>query len=314
MGCRTAVPAPSAPAVPQPSPSTARATRTAHRLLGAGAAALGLYALTVVVGVPATARDVLYVACFALAAAATGLRARAVSAQRATWGLLSAAMLAWAAAEAVSRGIVQHRDPIPYPSGADVLWLSAYGLAYLALVALLRAPTRRVRAGLWLDGLVAALGLAAVAGVALDPIHKATGGTTAAVATNLAYPLADVVLLAVLATAFALRAWRPGRTLWVLGGALVVQVVADTVYLRQTTSGAWDPHSALSLAWPAVYLVIAACAWGRSASASPPEQDDDADASLRIMAVPVLATGAAVVLLVVDRIHGLDAVTATSRC
>ena len=108
-----------------PVPSTARATRTARRVLGAGAAALGLYVLTVVVAVPATVRDVLYVACFALAAAATGLRARAMSAQRATWGLLSAAMLAWAAAEAVGQ---RHRPaprPDPYPSGADVLWLSA---------------------------------------------------------------------------------------------------------------------------------------------------------------------------------------------
>ena len=49
---------------------------------------------------------------------------------------------------------------------------------------------------LWLDGVVAALTVSAFsAAVVFGAVHAATGGDTAAVVTNLAYPLGDMTLL-----------------------------------------------------------------------------------------------------------------------
>ena len=49
---------------------------------------------------------------------------------------------------------------------------------------------------MWLDGVIAGLGMCAVAaGLVLDPVLSATGGSLPVVATNLAYPVGDLLLL-----------------------------------------------------------------------------------------------------------------------
>ena len=80
----------------------------------------------------------------------------------------------------------------PYPSVADVLLPGVYFLPlYVALVALLRARVPRFHASMWLDGLIGALGapLSAVA-CCSAPALEMSPGDTAAVVTNLAYPIA----------------------------------------------------------------------------------------------------------------------------
>jgi hypothetical protein len=65
----------------------------------------------------------------------------------------------------------------PYPSLADLLWLSFYPLAYVALVLLVRQRIQRLQASMWLDGLVGGLGAAGLAaGLAFGTILDATGG------------------------------------------------------------------------------------------------------------------------------------------
>ena len=49
---------------------------------------------------------------------------------------------------------------------------------------------------LWVDGLIVALGFAAVAGALVyGTVLDATGGDPLTVATNLAYPIGDLLLL-----------------------------------------------------------------------------------------------------------------------
>ena len=72
----------------------------------------------------------------------------------------------------------------------------------------------------WLDGLlasfvVAAVGIALIHGVIAAGLE---GTSAAAVTTNLAYPLGDVLLVGFVVGAFALSGWRPGRE-WLLLGA-----------------------------------------------------------------------------------------------
>lgn len=150
------------------------------------------------------------------------LRAWLVRTDRAAWAALGAGLLGWAAANAYYTAIVQNLDPEPAFSPADIGYLALYPLAYAGIIWLVRGRVRRLPPSVWLDGLVGGLGAAAVAAAALfGPILADTGGSPAAVAVNLPYPLGDLLLLVLVVGAFALLGWRPDRSWWLLGGGFV---------------------------------------------------------------------------------------------
>src|SRR5205823_2762725 len=71
-------------------------------------------------------------------------------------------------------------------------------------------------ATLWLDGLLAATAAAALgASVLVEVVVKSTHGSRLVVLTNIAYPIGDVLLLALLVFVFSVTRWRPGRA-WTL--------------------------------------------------------------------------------------------------
>ena len=91
------------------------------------------------------------------------------------------------------------RNVVPIPSIADALYLSFYPAVYVGLGLLLRARVGRLPAGLWLDGVIGGLAVAALgAAVVFGEVLSATHGAALTVATNLAYPLADLLLLGLL--------------------------------------------------------------------------------------------------------------------
>ena len=60
-----------------------------------------------------------------------------------------------------------------------------------------------------LDGLVAGLAVTSIGAVIfIDPIARATTGTRAAIITNMAYPILDLLLLAVALTMAGLSGWH----------------------------------------------------------------------------------------------------------
>jgi hypothetical protein len=81
---------------------------------------------------------------------------------------------------------------------------------------------------MWLDGLIAALAVAALAAaVVFHAVLGQIGGTTISTAVNLAYVLADALMLALVVVAFAVTGWRLDRA-WVwLGCALAVFALSD---------------------------------------------------------------------------------------
>ncbi|HMA46117.1 MAG TPA: hypothetical protein VKP11_02755, partial [Frankiaceae bacterium] len=69
--------------------------------------------------------------------------------------------------------------------------------AYTAVGLLVRARMRRAPASTWLDGLLVACAAAGtVVAFVLGPVLAATGGSVAAAATNIAYPVGDLLLVA----------------------------------------------------------------------------------------------------------------------
>jgi hypothetical protein len=107
--------------------------------------------------------DYLYNLTELLAVAAVALRAwKASAAERAAWFALSAGLAGFAAGDIYYTAALSGMESPPFPSPADAGYLSIYPAAYAALVLLLRARAGRVSPTLWLDGLVAALGVSAV--------------------------------------------------------------------------------------------------------------------------------------------------------
>ena len=99
---------------------------------------------------------------------------------------------------------------------------------------------RDVHASVWLDGAIGGLTLAAVgAALVLDPVISTTHGAFESVATNLAYPLGDLVLIVFVFGVFALTGWRPGRAWLLILLGFSVTAVADSIYLFRVAEGTY---------------------------------------------------------------------------
>jgi len=186
----------------------------------------------------------------------------------------------------------------PFPSGADALFLAFYPLAFSALVLAAKRRDARHARSLWLDGIVGATGVAAIAAAAtIGPILDAGQGSWAAIATTTAYPLLDLVLLLVVAATLSLYAWRPPKGIWLLGAGLVLFVVADMAYLFSTARGTYVPGRPTDGVW-VVAVVLVALTPGWPAAPTGPRLPGWA-----LVSVPVLATTGALGLLVTDHVH-----------
>src|SRR5439155_2143111 len=120
-------------------------------------------------------------------------------------------------------GWLQYASSLPIPSVCDALWLSLYPASYAGLLWLARGHGRSARAGVWLDGIVAGLGIAAIgAAVVLEPVLDGATGSTAAVMTNLAYPVGDMILAGLVMGVLALRSWRLDRAWALIGGGFLL--------------------------------------------------------------------------------------------
>ena len=149
------------------------------------------------------------------AAASCLARAALVRRERAAWTLIGAGLLIWTGGEIYYEAVLAASGSVPIPSPADLGYLLFYPLTYAGLIVLLRERIGSFPFTRWLDGLIAGLAVAALtAALALGPIADAsTGGSSLEVATNLAYPIADLTLLTLVVSAAAFTGWRPGADL-----------------------------------------------------------------------------------------------------
>jgi len=146
----------------------------------------------------ATWYDVLYNGVLVGSAALCMVQAATRRRERVAWSFMGLALALWAGGDIYWTVAFTDVAEPPYPSLADALWLGFLPAAYVAVVLLVRQRMPHLDARLWLDGVIAALTTGAVsAAVVFGAVQASTGGDTAAVATNLAYPLGDMVLIAI---------------------------------------------------------------------------------------------------------------------
>ncbi len=198
----------------------------------------------------------LYAAIVLGAGVACLIRASDYRRERAAWLLIGLAILFWGAAEIYWTAAIENNPSAPYPSPADVGYLVFYPLAYAGLIMLVRARAHEINWRLWMDGLIAALGTAALgAAFVFDFVADQTSGTTLETLTTLSYPLGDIGMLSLVVGVVALTGWRPGRTWSLLLAGLTALVAADIAYTLQATEGALPGGEWIN----PIYLIAAVC-------------------------------------------------------
>ena len=177
---------------------------------------------------------------------------------RRAWLLLAAALTVYEAGGLYWTVAIRPLDPQPFPSLADVLWLASYPLLYGCLLLLLRRQVRGIGVSAWLDGVICGLGAATVTSAfLLGPVLSTLGGPFATVAVNLAYPIADLLLVGFLVTSTALLGWRPSRGAIALGVGFLIFALVDVVYLVQVAHGSYVQGRWVDALWPIGFLLMA---------------------------------------------------------
>ncbi len=223
------------------------------------------------ISVPTGLTDVLYLAVEAGAVLLTAARAIAVKRNRLAWALIALGLAFWTIGDLCWTLWFNAMEVAPYPNLSDAFYLGMYVLLYAALALLLRDRIRPFPAWLTIDGVLAGLTLAAVAaGTVFGPVREATEGSAAVVATTLAYLVCDLLLIIMVLVSFAATAWRPGRSWWLLGGGLAVCALADTFFIFQESTGAYEAGGWIDNLWPAAVAAIALAAWQRTARPTRP--------------------------------------------
>ncbi|MEV4331995.1 EAL domain-containing protein [Streptomyces sp. NPDC049597] len=224
--------------------------------LVAGAVVIGVYTV-----VTAPVRHLLpcVLAVCATVAMLVGIRRHRPRPSR-SWCLVAAGMGLFAVADAFFGAFQFAGTPVPVPSPADVLYLAAYPCFAAGLVSLMAAWGSGVRWGAVLDAGIVTLGMSTLTWAFIVMPYLRGHLSALPLVVSLAYPLADLLLLGIVAKLVFVSGFRlPALgllTLWV-----GVTLVADALYYSTlAATGAPIGAYASNALWMASYALLAASA------------------------------------------------------
>ena len=224
---------------------------------------------------------------------------------RVVWVLVGCAIAAWGAGDVYYTFVLEGKTVIPFPSLADAGYLLFYPPVYVALVVLFQKEVRGIVPSLWLDGVIAALTTAAIAAsVVYEVVARSLGHSDlspSALATNLAYPVGDMIVLGIVVGAVALSGWRFSLRWILFGGGLVLFSLSDSVYLIRTATNTYSYGTILDLGWPGGMLLMAAAGVLPSRRVRAAQLE-----GYRLLVVPALFGSIALALEVVDHFRRLN--------
>ncbi|HEY2766626.1 MAG TPA: diguanylate cyclase [Solirubrobacteraceae bacterium] len=246
-------------------------------LVGLGTVLLGAFVVRALTGFGGASMQQLCATwisdAIALSAAAVCLwRAASERRDRAVWGFAGLGVVAWGLGNAYFEHMLASGASLPNPSPADIGYLCFYPLMYLAVIAARRDGGQQLGVGGWLDGLIGGAACATLgAAFALEPVLQATEGESLAGAlTNIAYPIGDLTLLAMLVVTTATVGWRAARGLTALAIGMAIFALSDTIYIVQNANGDYRVGGVLDAGWLIALMLIAigAGAQGRTGAAT----------------------------------------------
>ena len=293
---------PRAPELAAVSPSARRGVRVLAYVLVAALAVHVLHALTGVGGDSVVIETWIYDGVLFGAALGCAARAVLVAQRRVAWGALALGLAAWAGGDLYWSLAVEGTPAEDTVTLGDAGWLAFYPACYLALGMLVRARIPRLPRAGWLDGLIAATAAAAVGAALVLPvlIDAAADAPLDVLVVNLAYPVGDLMLLALVIGVFTATGWKLDRMWLLLGGGLVVSAVADVMYLDQLARDTYATGGLLDSLWLAATLLLASAAW------QPAPVVREARRSLGTLTITVLAGLTAVALLAYDHFERIE--------
>jgi PAS domain S-box-containing protein len=181
---------------------------------------------------------------------------------------------------------------LPYPSIADALFLAGYVPILIGVSSLVYPRSGGERRTGVLDALIVAIGAGIVSwGFLIGPILDQATGSGQAKAVSVAYPMLDLMMLAV-ATRLAFAGRRtPARKL--LGCYLLVQFAADSIFAYTILKGTFSAASPVFALWAVAQGSIAAAALHPSmrSLATPPSTARSTLSKRRAWAIALAAIG-----------------------
>jgi diguanylate cyclase (GGDEF)-like protein len=183
---------------------------------------------------------------------------------------LGTAMLMWSLGDLVLTGLSRHGAEPASPSLPDLFYILFFPLAYLAVAMMVRKEAIQLVPALWLDGAIAGLGAATLcAAFAFRGIEHLAGGSAAAVATNLAYPMGDVLLLALVVGGTVLLSGNRRGAWYLVAAGCAVNAAGDTFNLFHGAGAPALGSIVDAIAWPASLLLMSIAMWIPAPSRDP---------------------------------------------
>jgi diguanylate cyclase (GGDEF)-like protein len=228
------------------------------------------------------------------------------------WVLIGIGAVCWASGDIYWTLALGNLANPPVPSLADVGYLSFCPFACAGILALVRQRMSSVPKALAADSAAATLAVGALgAALVVQPVVAHADGGVLAVATNLAYPIFDLLLLGLIVGATALGNWRLNRTWVLLAASVLAFAVADSVYVVADATGTYTQNDWYNALWYWAPVLAALAGWlPRRASVSVPGR-----VSARGIVMPVAFASVAIAVLVwssFDRIGVIAVLLATS--
>ena len=206
--------------------------------------------------------------------------------RRVTWALLGVGSLAYAGGFVTWAALYENDASPPYPSIADAGWLLFMIILLLALVVFLRAELPRVERVAWLDALIPACAVSAIASQLLLPIVH-PGTDLAADITLLAYPTLDILLIGVTVMGLSVRQWDPGMKWGLLAAGVVGVSTGDILWSYLVASGDHRPGTAADIPYLIPLVTLSWVAW--TPTVSQPMRDPDDRLALALPAVAAVS-------------------------
>lgn len=180
---------------------------------------------------------------------------------------------------------------LPFPSVADIGYLLFYPLLLAAVVVLVRGQSVRFSRSMVLDSTVASLGSAAALAVILGPVltDASSGSSFFADAVAAAYPLFDLILIAVIVGITASPRLRVGPRWIALTLGLVIFTVDDIVYALLEHTDSYVSGTPLDAGWA---IGLALMTWWVDGIGRPPRPARPRRESRLVLPVPAFAVAA----------------------